>query len=81
MTWAYVASRQPVGGEALPEQGLQPLACHLNRVVLVLVFENERGETRDIEFTWAMQRRAEDLEMAPKDYAAGLLRFADKAVA
>lgn len=80
MTWRHIASR-PGEGEALPEQGAQPLACHLNHVVAIMSFENERGDTRTVDLTWAMQRRATYLEMTPQDYLVGLIEFSEKAVA
>ena len=81
MTWAYVTTHQPFTGASLPEQGVEPLACHLNHVVAILDYRHSNGVTRSVELTAAMDRRARDLEMTPETYVAGLLAFADKAVA
>lgn len=81
MTWTYISQRVPLVAEVLPEQTEPPLACHLNRIVAVMLFSDEHGNEREVDMTWAMERRAQELEMTPEAYMAGLLGFAEKAVA
>jgi hypothetical protein len=79
--YRLVARHAPEIEPDIPAPKAAPSAAQLNAVVQVLVFEDDRGRMRKIDLTVSMMQRAEKMNMAAEDYAAGLLAFNDRLVA